>query len=96
MWIAFGQQAGQRGDRGQGGKCGGVVEHEGRITLRNSRRSGRDCRQCAPSSYGLDVIADLQNRAQPARATAVHETQVTPVLAREKLKHGPGLAVRPR
>ena len=41
----------------------------------------------------VDVIADLQDRACPARAPAVHEPEMAAVHARQDLDHGRGLAV---
>jgi hypothetical protein len=45
--------------------------------------------------FGVDVIADLQDRSQLARAPAVHEAEMPAVLAREQLQDGAGFAVRP-
>src|SRR6476646_761834 len=45
--------------------------------------------------FGVDVIADLQDRSQLARAPAMYKAEMPAVLAREQLEHGAGFAMRP-
>ena len=80
MRIALGQQAGQRGDRGQGGKGGGIVHSLRRKALAQLDGEMAEVVGEPRLPAGVDVIADLQDGAQLARAPAVHEAQVAPVL----------------
>ena len=95
MGIALGQQAGQRRHGGQRRERGRVLHDLGGKALPQLDAEVAEVIGEPRLPGGVDVIADLQDGPQLARAPAVHQPQVPTVLAREQLEHGAGLAVRP-
>ena len=92
MGIALGQQAGQRRHGGERRERGRVLHDVGGKALPQLDAEVAEVVGKPRLPGGIDVIADLQDGPQLARASAVHQPEVPAVLAREQLEHRAGLA----
>ena len=79
MRVALGQQAGQRRHGGQRGQRGRVVHDVGGEALPQLDAEMAEIVGKPRLPGGIDVIADLQDGPQLARAPAVHQPEVPPV-----------------
>ena len=94
MWIALRQQTRQPAQRRETGQRQRIVHRLRGIAFAQLDVDVAELLGEPRLPRCVDVIAGLEDRAQLARAPAMHEAEVAAVRAREDFRHGSRLAVR--